>query len=109
MTDEIRPALSAEEWEQVMRFGGPIQYDSFLELLAVEPPLVRDNAMFRMMALVNAALPEDDARKFTTHDVQLLREAASVSTDYTGGELDLLCTRIDALLPPERTKQTSQD
>jgi hypothetical protein len=107
VTDEIRPALSAEEWEQVMRFGGPMKYDSFLELLAVEPAPVQRNTMFRMMALANAALPEGDARKFTMHDVRLLRDAASASADYTGGGLDLLCARIDALLPPQCRKQTS--
>ena len=109
MTDEIRPALSADEWEQVMRFGGPVKYDSFLELLAVEPPLIQHNAMFRMMALANAALSDGDARTFTPRDVQLLREAASASADFPGGGLDLLCARIDALLPPERPRQTSRN
>jgi hypothetical protein len=101
MTDVIRPALSPEEWQEVIRFGGPMQYDSYLELLKVEVPPAQHNAVFRMMALANAVLPDGDARKFTHDDARILADTSQDISAERRRVVAMIAVRVRALLPPE--------
>jgi hypothetical protein len=122
MSDEIKPALTPEEWASVMAdnrddFGdetGPLKGVA----IAYTNGILRDGMLCNpyapdaLIALLNHALPDADSRKFTQDDVDALLTIAFRIEDadsvMLGGktwaevELRALAARIAALLPPPR-------
>lgn len=117
--NRIEPALTPEDWRISSAAVGPefaLQrlrdlYDSHGEAQALR---VQD--MPQVIALANAALPDDDPHKVTREKVERLHEGARamMNTHYercTGGctcerESDALAAFADTLasyLPPENT------
>lgn len=123
MSDRIEPALDAEEWEsKVARRGAG--YPSFIAM--PEPGLtvvgaasayeheqsveVVTGAIPALIALANAALPDDDPRKITRSTVNELRAvAAQLPTmgagpngeDIPDPDLSHLADALESYLPPE--------
>jgi hypothetical protein len=96
----MKPALTAEEWAS-KRFPLHIRVEE-----AVDEACARDG--YALMALCNAALPDDDPRKFTWADVDNLRIIIGALKE-TGHDVDdgnvvpaweSLADRIAALLQP---------
>ncbi len=79
MEDSIAPALSAEEW--AFRSGITLGVHGSLP---------------RMIALANAALPDDSPYKITRGDVDALRLESGPSEAF----LFRLAAKLAALLPP---------
>ena len=102
MSDETKvgPALTAEEWK---RFD-PKDAASHCEANAV----AYETDFHVMMAIANAALPDDDPRKITREDVRYLRDTAlflRTRVDEHGDDvgdpnLTALAAKLAALLPP---------
>jgi hypothetical protein len=87
---EIKPALKAEEWATAER----------------TPRSVGIN-FARVMALANHDMPDDDPRKITRADVELLEWVAEQMRKAPIGvpdgdyKVDRLADRLAALLPPD--------
>ncbi len=122
MTDEIKPALSADEWRRKSAQRGT-QYgmDGFSAAIDPVMGLTIDNRgsddasshdsaahLAIIIALANAALPDTSSYKITRKDVYVMECAASaIRAEYGSGdedalELDRLTAKLAALLPPER-------
>lgn len=137
--NEIQPALSAEEWEHgYERSGLSLERgvsDGALYVYLIDAIPTDDGEgaasdashkcepvdLTALIALANAALPDDDPRKLVAADVGLIREQAASRraryeekkhlpvphSDYWQqtlweiDQLELLAARIAALLPPE--------
>lgn len=97
MSDEIKPALTPEEWAEVAAPATPITPDqgaiSRLEQMLLDDPSAHGGA---------AALLHGQRFAFTWEDVDAIREV--VNDDTWGGtainQLADLADRIAALLPP---------
>lgn len=97
MTDPIEPALTPEEWKNE---GDPV-VDGYIDwdtqIVDVRSRALDDKRFIPgLIALANAALPDDDPHKITREMVRLLRDTAE--------EYDYLTPIADALasyLPPE--------
>jgi hypothetical protein len=122
MSEKIEPALSRDGWRDreyespeygshavVIKhdadgtvcvsewFGGPETPGDVIEL----PP----EAIAPAIALLNAALPNEDPRKITREKIARLRSLLQVSDDYAGDDFDESGAFLDALesyLPPEQ-------
>jgi hypothetical protein len=94
MTDRLEPALSEEEWARV--HDGTARW----AVLDMAPEVQR-----KMIALANAALPDDDPRKITWEMVTVIREAAHVPQHDGATWEDERVTRIadtlESYLPPK--------
>lgn len=117
MSGPIRPALQSEEWQQ--RRSGPVSIDT----LGDETHLVlRDpdgdvvsvsgaDAIFAVMALANATLPNEDPRKLTITDIAVLRILMErISKNEPNGRRMIalaiaLRDKLNALLPPSQSKK----
>lgn len=110
MSDEITPALSAEEWAQreAVRASTEISaLDGSVMLVDPDAPstVVLAEGVPALMALANAALPDGDPRKLTREDVALIRgERFGGFKDDAPAlwrAVDALAAKLAALLPPE--------
>jgi len=108
MSDELKPALTPEEWRAALDNVFVLQA---MALEAVSPE--RGNAV-RGIALLNAALPDDSSYKITRKDVYVMECAASAiraeygSDDEDALELDRLAAKLNALLPPEKPAEETE-
>jgi hypothetical protein len=98
MSDEIPPAMTAEDWRD-WSSGGQLAHVS----LRTAANSFDDPAA--LMALVNYRLADDDPRKITRADVVWLRGAISmlqdsVRKDEWAARLGALTAKLSALLPP---------
>lgn len=95
MTDKIKPALTAEEWERVRQTpGGAADYDD----------AVGDSPETRayLIALNNDALPDSDPRKITRADVDNLRGILSGDAwAVAKSDIRWLAAALESYLPPE--------
>jgi hypothetical protein len=90
---DITPALSAEDWREVL------------------PNIIGSQAVpHQTMAIANAALPDDDPRKITRADVETVIAGAYAATDEfpldpdamaLEASLHRVAAKLAALLPPE--------
>lgn len=102
----LDPALSADDWKHVAKYG--IDY-----LRAEAGPQMwwnGDDGPKAILALANAALPDDSPYKFTRADVALLLELAECVEMEAGDDwradgppLRRLAAKLAALLPPEES------
>lgn len=94
MTDDIRPALTPEEWEAFGRSP-----DGWPKL----PRYAHADDGPWLMACANHALPDGHPNKFTREDVKALRvvQMQFSMADDEWKVLESLAARIEALLPPE--------
>ncbi len=125
MATDVTPALSDDEWERFRSaiarphaFTTPQAMDHALGRNEDDPPEMDE--LRARFAMWNASLPDDDARRITREDVQILRIAATGGMKFSGlaepqpdielaqGTLRLLqddirriADKIAALLPPE--------
>ena len=127
MPDEIQPALTREEWarerkDDPIRPGSAVFLDRSPE--GIVHFVLRSHDTWRgerytgawlmygaralpIMALANAALPEDDANRFTHNDVALLYHASAALAEVArdgyeekrADAAEALAKRIAALLP----------
>jgi len=110
MTDEIRPALSAEEWK------GPTAdvLDGYVDLdtgtvdvrlggAGSQSRSQHDDA-WALVALLNDSLPDDDPRKLTWEDVERVNLAggmvARAGAETVADNLFTLAAKIASQLPP---------
>jgi hypothetical protein len=121
MPDEkraIEPALSAEEWQEKRVEIGDVATIDFgmVDHLVIEVHDWPDGSslsastkdpdfIVAAVAAANAALPDDDPRKITYRDVDLLRETAN-SLVSGGPNLWALANKLESLLPPDVTTYT---
>lgn len=100
---QIAPALTAEEWASKSKAdAGGVRFTLELGFVGVVPqitfdgvgPMLRYSDMPALMALANAALPDDDPRKITRADVETLRR-------HDDAILDRIADQLAALLPPD--------
>lgn len=115
MSDEVKPALSGDEWatrqyrreftdahgwgELVEIFARTEREGDRLEISTVDGgggTILLDD-LHPLMALANAALPEGDPRKITRADVEAVRLAADEASSMHDGVLYALA----AILPPD--------
>ena len=123
MSDEtkIAPALTPEEWREklaVRADGTALWPISITFLSALHIQITRDidftaekpATLTALIALANAALPDDDQRKITRTKLDLLREAAEmISQEYDAPGNDstmvvglrALADALASYLPPE--------
>lgn len=123
MPDEIRPALSAEEWARE-RVESTTNADTVSLIRSEhgrvnfvahgtngwrgEPNtigLVMGTRMpLAIMALANAALSDDSPHKITRADVDMLESSAENDHDayVNRGAMNQLAAKLAALLPPEK-------
>lgn len=86
LTKAIQPALTAEEWRGALGDNGQFISDAAFitarpgESLTISATIYREVAP-RVMALANAALPDDDPRKIRRFHVDLLRRATDELTE----------------------------
>src|SRR5690606_31579793 len=107
MSDEIRPALSAEEWEGSTAdvLDGYVDLDTGtvdvrLGGAGSQSRSQHDDA-WALVALLNAALPDDDPRKLTWAMVDAIRSAAWGAESQDEEDTALAAANaIAALLPP---------
>lgn len=98
MRDEIKPALTAEEWKNgyVDRLGPP------------ERPIKASDLLVVQMATANHALPADHPLKFTRQDVADLQRACDIIDQIEDGHVwrryVRLRDKLAALLPPENPR-----
>lgn len=110
MADEIKPALTPEEWaiggKEHSSFriidGAPVRWD-VCEWCAIDSDTAGE-----MVAIGNAALPNDSPYKITRGDVKAIKRAghygsngAAVLTPERLDELLAIADKLAALLPPE--------
>lgn len=110
MSDEIRPALTPEEWEGAR--GGDAR-SRLCETANYVQYHVREQAAaeyVEAMALANEAIPDSHPHKITRADVALLELASrrldmgsEFGFDPDVADLRLLAAKLAALLPPEGT------
>jgi hypothetical protein len=89
-TDQITPALTAEEWARWQRHDD----DGRRGMLVGE----RDAA--KVAALGNAALPDDDPRKITRAHIEALMECVKFTGGPEADKAEELAKILTALLPP---------
>lgn len=119
MSDEIRPALTAEEWEGARgrdarsRLCETANYVQYHEIEGAAAEYVE------AMALANEALPDGHPQKIVASDVSALRVVLGEWRAYAGAmsraagfpshemwedaTLSRLAAKLAALLPPEGT------
>jgi hypothetical protein len=114
----IEPALTAEEWantsatrgrdgwEVAIEAGDGISFRYDADKAGSDDIGVPVSALPAVVALANAALPDDDPRKLVAADVKALNESAElIEGEYhhslLPSALCALAARIAALLPPE--------
>ena len=113
MTNEtkIQPSLTPEEWAKGSADRGLYGVDwqrhpdSPIALFiadASETTSVDRPALPALIALANAALPDDSPYKMTQQDVRCLEIAAQSALDY-GDQVIRIAAKLAALLPPEVT------
>ena len=98
-TAKIQPALTAEEWaewrDEVRELGTDNALSQWGENCEAET----------VVAVANDALPDDDARKITSGDLDMLTSACWELEDSRkqahADALRVLRDRLAALLPPE--------
>lgn len=109
-SDDVKPALTAEEWARGPGVFGWDDGSVFIAHRDEQPSVERPHA-------VAAVLLHGQPFGFTREDVRMLRECAKQQRDIEldseaiayagsleyGAELDALADRIAALLPPEPT------
>lgn len=109
MNEPIRPALTCEEWEDVdekdihgwddgnLYVGRPRSKEGDLDITD------RPHAL---IALANAALPDDDPRKITHESVAVIRaagdNAAEWGHDLAAAVLRGVADGLRSYLPPEK-------
>ena len=116
MTDELKPALSAEEWARVeaervegIENGWPPLRGVFIDGedgLFPTGIIYNPFAPVPLIALLNAALPDDSPYKITRDDVayvlQLATEPFYGGAAYNDKDVWLrLVAKLAALLPPD--------
>jgi hypothetical protein len=122
MPNEVNPALTPEQW-RVLLDRRPVfyncveaEYDGETVTLREEKDCLEDGATPRelditkrekhfVMAVMNATMWNDDPRKITRTDVELLRELEEPLRGTLGGQMCLalaakLAAKLSALLPP---------
>lgn len=114
----IEPALRKREWKECIRdaaeMGWPLWEEMYAESARIEKIILDDagnyvanpDCSFAVMALANAALPDDDPRKITREDVAWLNDAAQHLdrlrlVDDDAADAQRLAAKLAALLPPE--------
>jgi hypothetical protein len=109
--NRIEPVLTAEEWAEVKRLDCRAHFQATTDL----PPRLREMALAsdqgRAMAVANSQLPDDDPRKITHEDVEVVQQMADdtfdaadsmdTSPNTTHFTLRRLAEKLRALLPPE--------
>jgi hypothetical protein len=98
MTDETRaiePALTPEEWQALPDAAAAVA------VMALPSLRRQPERMQIVMALANAALPDDDPRKITWEDVYALRNWDLLDEGKTQLYLKRLAAKLAAFLPPE--------
>ena len=103
MSNELEPALSAEEWADITRYGvvvseidvGPFHFGT-------------NSSDESLLALANAALPDESPYKITPEDSRFLEQIAlahAESGEYwqtrTAARLRAIALKLAALLPPK--------
>lgn len=100
MTDEIRPALTLEEWERIASDSEYFQPSTIEDLRVLD-----ESDLPRAVAYANNLLPDDSLYKITRADVEMLRAAAAAAGDATDfgfmEGLEQFAVKLGALLPPE--------
>jgi len=98
MSDEIEPALTADEWTAVR--GHPLEW-GLSELIG---EMAADGEYAKAAALANDALQSTDPRQITQGDVDNLREIGKhfmLQENYGVGQyVRRLADRLAAFLPP---------
>lgn len=102
MTDEIPPALTADEWAEIRTHPLPWGPSELIGEYASEGEYAK------ALALANAALPDGDLRKITREDVVKLRSiAADMRAERPADTwaddadvLEALAAKLAAILPP---------
>src|SRR5690349_10334096 len=107
-TKAIEPALTPEEWKHDERVAAFAREPGSRLLMGDRDD---DRSCHRLMALANAALPDDDPRKITRDDIVLLLNLSrGIATFYNQGDernmavrdqTRALAAKLAAFLPPE--------
>jgi hypothetical protein len=122
MTDEITPALTPDQWRRLLHEREVAFGEESLTLtgnmLRIDDGTTRNDgvrdlsgeANWRLdlipalLAIANAALPDEDARKFTREEVRRLAKLANLLEDQGwpnhAAPCRTLAAKISALLPP---------
>ncbi len=94
MSDELKPALTPEQW-RALAISGEWRLDGE-NLLSMRPP-----AIVACVAMANGALPADSPYKITRADVDALRSISDqAASEFHVYGLDDLAAKLSALLPP---------
>lgn len=120
MTNEIEPALTPEEWAKHSGGTAAVWMSAKLPRSDSEDAEIRLDFAERpiaVIALANAALPDDDPRKITREKLDAMREVfdswisyqsdiaasmdAAVSSHPAVQDVEELLAALAALLPPE--------
>lgn len=115
--DEIKPALTPEEWERPVassREPAYVRPDRVPGYVAFDTNLVGDEPIVfpaeQVLAIANAALADDSPHKITRQDVDLvIGVALTIDLEFSGFHerdarsvaLESLAGKLAALLPPE--------
>lgn len=98
MSEKIEPALSEEEWEDVLRIVSVHGPDGLALAVGYEDCIgPNEEARAYSIAINNAALPDDDRRKITREMVNDLRRIDS--EEYP--PLSRIADALESYLPPE--------
>ncbi|MDB4914066.1 MAG: hypothetical protein JWM95_1710 [Gemmatimonadetes bacterium] len=107
MTDRIEPALSAEEWRalQSVKIGSSAYALDEISRSTVSQERSDNECSVALIAVLNAALPDSDDRKFRSHWIEWLRTEADI-LKRAGAGAGALCANeiadaLESYLPPE--------
>jgi hypothetical protein len=106
---DIPPALTEAEWSFKIVDRPSVRADAnrgFRGHFLFPDGMVDANDVAALIALANAAMNDEDPRKFTRRQIKVLRQAAefcsmSPSQSWLHEELHDIADAIESLLPPE--------
>jgi len=101
MTEDVKPALTADEWQTVRENRAHLADDIILRAAGCSIP--DPDLLAKMIGICNWNLPADSQYKITRNDVAYLRRVAELAPPEVMRPLgvEVLAAKLAALLPPE--------